>query len=192
MNHCTKIVCDRDCSVIDGCSFFTINPPSQLQQLQDRRRRKDRGGIVVVLPVVVVFRLYTTPFDVLLVLPISVRLVRRSATTTFAVDTITFTDFSQPLYHNLPPLAASVRTDFLLFLIKIIHKLTPTSDTFQIEGESGTTTRFVSLMTATRRQVCAAMKKIMFCSTTTAAIRWVDEVWSAMMLALRYSKRDSS
>ncbi|RHN71986.1 hypothetical protein MtrunA17_Chr2g0282781 [Medicago truncatula] len=54
MNHCTKIVCDRDCSVIDGCSFFTINPPSQLQQLQDRRRRKDRGGIVVVLPVVVV------------------------------------------------------------------------------------------------------------------------------------------
>nr|ABN08706.1 hypothetical protein MtrDRAFT_AC158497g7v2 [Medicago truncatula] len=102
-----------------------------------------------------------------------------NATTTFAVDTITFTDFSQPLYHNLPPLAASVRTDFLLFLIKI-------------EGESGTTTRFVSLMTATRRQVCAAMKKIMFCSTTTAAIRWVDEVWSAMMLALRYSKRDSS
>jgi hypothetical protein len=45
------VVLDHDCSVAGGCSSFTINPPSQLS---DRCRRKDRGGIVVVLPVVVV------------------------------------------------------------------------------------------------------------------------------------------
>ncbi|RHN42219.1 hypothetical protein MtrunA17_Chr8g0374501 [Medicago truncatula] len=43
------VVFDHDCSV--ACSSFTINPPSQLP---DHCRCKDRGGIVVVLPVVVV------------------------------------------------------------------------------------------------------------------------------------------
>ncbi|AET04031.1 transmembrane protein, putative [Medicago truncatula] len=42
------VVFDHDCSV--ACSSFTINPPSQLP---DHCRCKDRGGIVVVLPVVV-------------------------------------------------------------------------------------------------------------------------------------------